>query len=485
MTLHDYLSILRRSWWWILAATVVGALLALGASSLMTPMYQAQAQMFVSVKSAGQVNDAYSGGLFVQQRVKSYVDVVDSPAVLDPVIADLGLDTTYVELSKQVSAQTPPNTVLLNVTVTDPSSKQAADIANAVAASYAAEIKRLEGAAPQEAKKAEAAPQVPVEVSVIKPARAPLSPVSPRTALNLVLGALLGFLLGVGAAVLRHTLDTSVKSTEDLEDAAGATALSTVAFDPEGRTNPLVTLRGTPKSEAFRTLRTNLQYVDVDNPPHTVVITSSVPSEGKTTTACNLAIALGQAGSKVLLVEGDLRRPKVAEYLGVDGSIGITDILIGQAELDTSIVSWHRGLLDFLPSGAIPPNPSELLGSRQMAELLTELRGRYDAIVIDAPPLLLVTDAAVLATSADGAILIARYGHTNREQVAHAADGLRQVNARVLGTVLNFAPARRRGKGYGYGYGYGYETPKSGTTSDHGRRVLGEEDMPTTGAPRA
>jgi capsular polysaccharide biosynthesis protein len=166
--------------------------------------------------------------------VKSYVDVVDSPAVLDPVIADLGLDTTYVELSQQVSAQTPPNTVLLNVTVTDPSSKRAADIANAVAASYAAEIKRLEGAAPQETKKAEAAPQVPVEVSVIKPARAPLSPVSPRTALNVVLGALLGFLLGVGAAVLRHTLDTSVKSTEDLEDGAGRR--SRRRSEPCGRT---------------------------------------------------------------------------------------------------------------------------------------------------------------------------------------------------------------------------------------------------------
>jgi uncharacterized protein involved in exopolysaccharide biosynthesis len=152
MTLHDYLAILRRSWAWVLSATVIGALLALGASLLMTPIYQAQAQMFVSVKSAGQVNDAYSGGLFVQQRVKSYVDVVDSPNVLDPVIKELDLNTTNVELAKQVSAQTPPNTVLLNVTVTDPSSKRAADIANAVAASYAAEIKRLEGAAPQSGK---------------------------------------------------------------------------------------------------------------------------------------------------------------------------------------------------------------------------------------------------------------------------------------------------------------------------------------------
>jgi non-specific protein-tyrosine kinase len=209
-----------------------------------------------------------------------------------------------------------------------------------------------------------------------------------------------------------------------------------------------------------------LQYVDVDNPPKTVVITSSVPSEGKSTTACNLAIALAQAGSRVLLIEADLRRPKVAEYLGVDGSNGLTDVLIGKTTPENAIVTWQRGLLDFLPAGTIPPNPSELLGSHQMAELLKELGKRYDIILLDAPPLLPVTDAAIMATAADGAILVARSGNTTKEQIRQAADALQQVNARLLGTVLNFAPQRkRRGYGsnydYGYGYGYGYGHGKS------------------------
>ncbi len=470
MTLHDYMAILRRSWPVILVATIVGTLIALGLSLAMTPVYQATSQLFVSVKSAGAAGDAYSGGLFVQQRVKSYVDVVDTPAVLDPVIAELGLDKTYTGLASQVSATTPPNTVLLNVSATDTSPVQAAKIANAVAASYANEIARLEGAKTT----ADGLPrlggnqngnQIPVQATVIKPAEVPTAAISPRTQLNVLLGALLGLLVGVGIAVLRFTLDTSVKSSEELEQAADSTTLGVVTFDPDAKSNPLVTLRGTPRAEAFRSIRTNLQYVDVDNPPRTVVITSSLPSEGKSTTACNLAIAVAQAGSKVLLLEADLRRPKVAEYLGVDGSRGLTDVLIGQATLDNTIIHWQRGLLDFLPAGAIPPNPSELLASHQMADLLAELAKRYDLVILDAPPLLPVTDAAILSTAADGAILVARHGTIKREQVADSADALRQVNARIFGTVLNFAPVRKRrkyGYGYEYGYGYGYSTKESG-----------------------
>lgn len=468
MTLHDYMAILRRSWPVILIATIVGTLIALGLSLAMTPVYQATSQLFVSVKSAGAAGDAYTGGLFVQQRVKSYVDVVDSPAVLEPVIEELGLDSTYIGLASQVSATTPPNTVLLNVSATDTSPAQAAKIANAVAASYANEIARLEGAKTT----MDGLPrlggngnQTPVQATVIKPAEVPTAAIFPRTQLNVLLGALLGLLVGVGIAVLRFTLDTSVKSSEELEQSADSTTLGVVTFDPDAKTNPLVTLRGTPRAEAFRSIRTNLQYVDVDNPPRTVVITSSLPEEGKSTTACNLAIAVAQAGSKVLLLEADLRRPKVAEYLGVDGSRGLTDVLIAQATLDNTIIHWQRGLLDFLPAGAIPPNPSELLASHQMADLLAELAKRYDLVILDAPPLLPVTDAAILSTAADGAILVARHGTIKREQVADSADALRQVNARIFGTVLNFVPMRKRrkyGYGYEYGYGYGYEPKESG-----------------------
>lgn len=475
LTLHDYLGVLRRSWVLILVSTVLGALLGVAASLATTPVYQASSQLFVSVKSTGEVSAAYSGGLFVQQRVQSYVDLANSEGVLQPVVEELGLDTTYRALAPQVTAETPKDTVLLNVLVTDTDPAQAARIANATAASFAREIQRLEGANPAgadqpgtKASKADTQDQLPVQATVTRTAEVPSAPIAPNRMLNLALGVFLGFGVGLSIALLRHTLDTSIKSAEDLDKAAGSTPLGTVTFDPEAKSKPLAILRDSPRSEAFRTIRTNLQFVDVDHQPKTVVITSSVPSEGKSTTACNLAIAQAQAGSRVLLVEADLRRPKISEYLGVDGSYGLTDVLIGQADLGSSIVSWQRGLLDFLPAGTIPPNPSELLGSRQMADLLAELRDRYDIILLDAPPLLPVTDAAIISTAADGAILVARSGRTRKEQVRHAAEALRQVNARLLGTVLNFAPQRkRRGYGdgydydYGYGYGYGYRHKKS------------------------
>ena len=470
MTLYDYWAILRRSWIIIAASAAIGTMLALILSLLSSPVYQASAQLFVSVKSSDQLGEAYTGGLFVQQRVKSYVDVIDSPAVLEPVIQELGLDMPYTALAGKVSAQSPPNTVLLNVVVTDSNPQRAADIANATAKSYANEIARLEGAdVPTTSTTPTPSPTTGtstttsatgdgVQATVIKPA-VNGSKIAPRTRVNVMLGFLLGLLVGVGIAILRHTLDTTVKTPEDLEDSAEATMLGAVSFDPDATASPLVTLRDTPRSESFRTIRTNLQYVDVDNPPQVVVITSSVPSEGKSTTAANLAIAVAQGGARVMLLEADLRRPMVSDYLQVDGSRGLTDVLVGRLQLPQAVIRWQRGLMDYLPAGTIPPNPSELLGSKHMAAVIDELRKRYDMVIIDAPPLLPITDAAVLSTIADGAILVARYGKTTREQVRESTDALRQVNAKVLGTVFNFVPSRKHGKysyGYGYGYGYGY-----------------------------
>lgn len=298
-------------------------------------MYQAQSQLFVSVQSAGGISTPIRG---VLQRIQSYVPVVETPAVLNPVIKELGLDTDFTQLASQVSVQNPTGTVLLNVLATDVDSAQAARIADATAASLAKEVVRLETTN---------SGTTPVRVELIRPAQVPSSPVSPRTQLNLVLGALLGLMIGAGIAVLRATLDTSIKSVEDLQQATHTTLLGAIPFDSGAAKHPLVMMDGTSRAEAYRSIRTNLQYVDVDHPPKTVVITSCVPREGKSTTAANLAIALAQGGSRVLLVEADLGRPKVAEYLGVEGSVGLTDVLSGQAQLNDVIVTWQRGAARF------------------------------------------------------------------------------------------------------------------------------------------
>jgi capsular exopolysaccharide synthesis family protein len=189
------------------------------------------------------------------------------------------------------------------------------------------------------------------------------------------------------------------------------------------------------------------------------VVTSSLPEEGKTTSLCNLAIAMAAAQARVLLVEADLRRPKVAEILGLDGAVGLTDILSGRLRPDQVIQPWSGGMFDVLASGSLPPNPSELLGSRQMTELLAELRTQYDVVLLDTPPLLPVTDAAAVAPSADGVILVCRFKRASREQVGRAVQALAAVSVPVLGTLFTMVPTRGP-RGYaGYNSYYRSESP--------------------------
>jgi polysaccharide biosynthesis transport protein len=450
MDLRDYGRMLRKRWMVIVALLLIGAGGGYGASALATPVYEAQTQLFVSAQSSGAtLADANAGGLFTQQRVKSYAQIVNTPAVLGPVIEQLHLGMSTDQLARQVSATAPLDTVLINVSVDDASAARARDIANAVSSEFADQVRVLEtpvdgGAAP-------------VKLTVVKQADLPVLPMSPRTKVNLALGVLLGLAIGVGLAVLRESLDTTIKRVEDLQGITGTGTLGMIAYDHNAAKQPLVTGidPSSQRSESFRTLRTNLQFVDIDHPPRTVVITSAVAGEGKSTTACNLAITLAQAGIRVALVESDLRRPKIADYLGIEGSVGLTSVLIGRATLDDALQSWGRSGLAVLASGPIPPNPSELLGSGHMVALLRQLQQRFDVIIIDAPPLLPVTDAAVLSRICDGAVVVVRYGKTKREQLERTAKALSTVDARILGTVLNMAPTKGP-DAYAYGYGYGY-----------------------------
>ncbi|MGH3369642.1 MAG: CpsD/CapB family tyrosine-protein kinase [Nocardioidaceae bacterium] len=217
-----------------------------------------------------------------------------------------------------------------------------------------------------------------------------------------------------------------------------------------------------PRLEAFRVLRTNMQFVDVDRDSKVFAVSSSVPGEGKTTTATNLAITLAQAGQRVLMIDGDMRRPHVARAFGLESIVGLTTVLIGSIDLEDAIQDGPVDTLSVLTSGAIPPNPSELLQSQAMRDLLERAKKEYDVIVIDTPPLLPVTDAALVAAQADGALVVVRHGSTTRDQLRHSIERLEAVDARALGVVLNMMPSRRGGRDtYGYGYGYGY-APESG-----------------------
>lgn len=436
-----------------------------GGSAVITqPTYTSSTQLFVAIQSSGSIQELQQGNSFSQARVQSYVKTVNSPAVLQPAIDALGLSETAEDLSTRVVASTDLNTVLINISVTDKSPVQAAAIAQAVAQSLVRTVDNLE--------KPTAGGSSPVSLSVIKPAKAPARPSAPNTTLSLGLGLVIGLALGIATAVLRSSLDSRIRSENDLRQVTNAPILGGIAFESDVSRKPLLTQADSqsPRSESFRQLRTNLQFANVSGKANSVLVTSSVPGEGKSTTATNLAIALSQAGQSVCLVDADLRRPMINEYLGLDRTAGLTTALVGAADLDDLLQPWGTDNLFVLTSGQIPPNPSELLGSQEMADTLLRLQEVFDTVVVDAPPLLPVTDAAVLSRSVGGVLVIVSAQRVTRHDVEKSLRTLEMVNANLLGIVMNRMPAKGPDA-----YAYGYYRKESGEASS----VRLQRAMPT------
>jgi len=410
--------------------------------------------------SASDDSQALQGGQFSLQRVKSYADLLSGQEIARRVVDQLGLEESPKALASQISATTKVDTVILTVNVTDPDPERAQRLATAVSTVFVGYVAELETPPGKDA--------ATIKASVVDPASKPSSPISPNTVRNLALGLLLGLILGAGLALLRDTLDTTIKSTKQLAALVEAPILASITFDPDAIDTPLTSTLDTyaPRTEAFRVLRTNLQFIDPDIQRKVFVVTSSLPGEGKTTTAINLALALAEGGERVALVEGDLRRPKISEYLNLESAVGLTTVLIGKLPLDAAMQATANDELEVLASGATPPNPAELLKSSSMSKLIGALREKYDIVLIDAPPLLPVTDGALLAAEADGALLVIRHGKTTTDQVSSAVDRLDAVGATPVGVIFNMTPAKG-GDGYGYGYGYGYapEAPSPSPTA--------------------
>ena len=452
MDLRDYVRLLRRRWRLIALFVIVFMAVASSLTLLQDKMYTAKAQLFVSAQdraTSADITSAYQGGLFTQQRVKSYVNVITSVRTAGLVRDRLQITESPQQIAKQITASAPLDTVLINVSVTDGDPARAQRIANAVGDVFPGLVDQIE-------KPVSGGPS-PVKVSVVQPAQLPTVPTAPRPKLNLAIGLLVGLAFGVGSGVLRETLDTTVKAPNVAEELVGAPMLGAISYDPEAAKRPLVVhvSPNSTRAEAFRQMRTNLQFVDIEHALRSVVVTSSIPGEGKSTTTCNLAITLAQAGVRVVLIEGDLRRPRVADYMGLEGAVGLTSVLLGRAKLEDALQPWGEGSLQVLASGPLPPNPSELLGSAGMAHLLRELEGSVDLVLIDAPPLLPVTDAAVLGAICSGVLMLVRSNSTRREQLARATATVNAVGATLLGTILNMVPTKGP-DAYAYGYGYGY-----------------------------
>lgn len=445
MDIRDYMRIAGSHWKFIAAMTLTGLLLGAGASVVIKPTYTSEVQLFVATQSSGTVLELQQGNTFSQARVQSYVKTVGSPIVLQPAIESLGLDTTPDQLATKVRATSDLNTVLITITVEDSSPVQAQATAQAVGNSLIKAVESLE--------KPKSGGPSPVGLSIIKPAAAPLKPSAPNTPLYFLLGTVVGLGLGVGGAIVRSTLDNRIKGEADLRVVTDSPLLGGLSFDQDAVKKPLLTQASpqSPRAESYRQLRTNLQFANVSGHARSIVITSSLPGEGKSTTATNLAISLSQAGQTVCLIDADLRRPMVGEYLGLERNAGLTTALVGSADVNDLLQQWGSGSLYVLTSGRIPPNPSELLGSAEMGDLIRRLEQVFDAVIIDTPPLLPVTDAAVLAQHVGGVVVVVGSQKLKQQDLAKSLNALQMVGGNVLGVVLNGLPAKGP-ESYSYGY---------------------------------
>jgi capsular exopolysaccharide synthesis family protein len=298
------------------------------------------------------------------------------------------------------------------------------------------------------------------EVVLVTPAQTPVSPSSPKPVQDTLLALAAGLVLGLGAAFLRDSFDDTLTSKEATERAGGVPVLAMAPLVPSWRRESPVVITvaepNSPAAESYRSLRTSLQFVRQEKQLSSLLLTSPGVSEGKTSTLANLGVVFAQAGERVVLVSCDLRRPRIGAFFGLDEQVGLSGVLLDQQTLEETVLPVPGiDRLSLLPAGSVPPNPAELLDSARARNIFALLRDQYDLVLIDSPPVLPVTDAAILSQHADATLMLAAAGQTRRSDLHRAVEKLDQVGATILGTVLNKV-TRQTGRYYGYGYGYTY-----------------------------
>ena len=463
MELRDYVAVLRKYWVSIVVLTVLGLVGATIVTFVTPPTYTARSAVFLAVRGGDSASELAQGATYATNQVRSYAQVATTPTVLQPVITELQLNVTPAELADSVTASIPANTALIEIAVVDRDPELGARVAQAIGEQLVTTVDQL-SPADSNGKRA-------VVATIVTPATVPLEKTTPRTTLNLAVGLLVGLLLGIGQAVLRNTLDRLIRTEDDVARATDHSVIAKVPFDSDAAEHPLVMFSDphSLRAEAYRKLRTNLQFLSIAKraDKRSFVVTSSIAAEGKSTTAINLASTIAEGGEKVLLIDADLRRSTVATYLNIEGSVGLTTVLIGRANLDEVVQPIGTNTFHVVAAGETPPNPAELLASDAMKRLLEEATAHYDTVVIDAAPLLPVTDAAILATITAGALIVAGSGVVTVPELEDSLATLEQVNGAALGIVLNRAKVD---SGDGYYYRYHTESSHRGDRRPRARR---------------
>lgn len=443
--IHDYLLIARRSLPICVLLTVLGIGLGILLSMTSAPSFISSAQILVRTNSAASVNDVQKGNEFSASRLKTYAELVTTAPILEDVIDKGSLDTTVGQLAEQVRASPSKNATIITITTTGDDAVETGALASSFANSLTQVVARIENPLGQV--------PGPVSLTLIQDGESSIARQGPDVASNVVLGGASGLALAFFISLTRSVFDTRIRDRRELAQLSDIPMLATFPWDPGAERTPLAGDRG-PRHEAFHTLRTNLRFVGAGVKNRSYLFTSSVTGEGKTSTAVNLGIALARSGSRVLLVDADLRQPSLARLLDLEGAVGLSNVLAGTTRLDDCLQEWGGFSLSVLPAGRIPPNPSELLGSFVMSDLVRKLAGRFDVVIYDTPPLLPVTDAALLAKYVDAVVLVVAVGSTGRQDFAQALETVRNVGTKVSGLVVTMfgdgGSAKRRARQANY-----------------------------------
>jgi capsular exopolysaccharide synthesis family protein len=504
MTLREYASVVVRRKWVVAAAVVTCALVSIALTATQTSVYSASSQVLVQPRGQDGLFESRIVNLN-ERAIDTEIQVIEGEAVRSRVQENLGLDARPPEANAAAVGQTD----VISIAVRDTNPANAAVVADAYAVAYI-EVRREQAvnellAASTEVQAAIDDLQAQIDslvvddprrtglitqlsnfqttldqlrvdaalrtggAAVIKTAEVPTEPVEPTPARTATLAAVVGLLIGLGAAFLLDYLDDKVRSEEDLERLTDSPVLAVVPVDPPPDNRPIAISEPSHTAvEAYRGLRTNLQFLGLDRAIRVVQLTSSMAGEGKTTTSTNLAVVLAQAGHRVALVDADLRRPRVHEVFGIPQTPGFTDLLLG---MDAKGVVNHVEIdggnrLSVYASGTIPSNPSEMLSGRRVRQLLNEMGGHYDYVIVDSAPVLPVSDSVALAGSVDGLLVVAHAGRVTQPNVAETLERLERIGAPILGLVLNQASQQSKGY-YAYG-GYGAPPPSARTMQPQG-----------------
>ncbi|WP_433825612.1 polysaccharide biosynthesis tyrosine autokinase [Actinoplanes sp. CA-015351] len=434
MGLRDYLGVAKRHWWLLAVWVLVALAGALVVNLRTTPVYAARVTFFFTAPMAAAA-ELYPASMFSTGRLATYAKLLTSDEIAAPLAAlpEVGLSAT--EMAERITSETIADTVLMEVTVEDPSRKRALFVAQKLSVLFKVAVEKLEWQA--------AGNTSAIRVEVVNGPHLDADPVAPQPLNNFALAMMGGLIIGAGSAVVREIADSTIRSADTLRTLASTPVLARIPLDGRVpmRAGPFVSAKDSPRTEALRQVRTLLQSAAAEQSLKTLAVTSAVPGEGRSATACSLALLFAETGQRVLVVDAELRRPRLARFLGQETSIGLSTVLAGGASVDQVIQPWGAGLW-LLAGGQSPPNPSELLSSPRMTEVVDEVRRRFDVVIFDCPPLLPVTDGEVLAARADGTLLVVRYAKTTGAQVTGAVRALHGVNATLLGCVLNMVPLK-------------------------------------------